>query len=246
MRFLIVSDIHSNVHALEAVLYAAEGEYDQALCLGDLVGYCADPNPVVEWARRSLRAIVRGNHDKACVGLEGLEWFNPVARAAALWTMRVLSPENTTYLRDLPMGPIALDQFQILHGSPLDEDEYLVNALDAMQLDGYLDKNVSFFGHTHLQGGFAFRRRGLERLPRMTPKDTETALYLDPDAVYLINPGSVGQPRDGDPRAAFALYYPHQNAVIFKRVSYDVEAAQKNIRQAGLPDALARRLKLGQ
>ncbi|HBY61965.1 MAG TPA: metallophosphoesterase [Solibacterales bacterium] len=246
MRYLIVSDIHANAQALEAVLYAAEGEYDLALCLGDLVGYCADPNPVVDWARAGLRAIVRGNHDKVCVGLEGLEWFNPVARAAAVWTMRVLSPANLTFLRDLPMGPVIVDQFQILHGSPLDEDEYLVNSLDAMQLDGYLDRRVSFFGHTHLQGGFAFLRRGVQRLPKMSPKESESALYLEPDAQYLINPGSVGQPRDGDPRAAFAIFYPDQNALIFRRVAYDVEGAQKNIRDAGLPEALARRLKLGQ
>jgi predicted phosphodiesterase len=122
VRYLILSDIHSNWEALEAVLADAGGSFDEALCCGDLVGYGADPNRVVEWVRSNVRIVVRGNHDKGCAGLEDLDWFNPIARSAAQWTAAVLAPENLEYLRNLPKGPIPLDSFQILHGSPLDED----------------------------------------------------------------------------------------------------------------------------
>ena len=114
MRYLILSDIHANWEALEAVLADARGDYSEILCCGDLVGYGADPNAVVEWARGQVKAVVRGNHDKACAGLEDLEWFNSVARAAAIWTGRALMPENLDYLRNLPQGPLAMDSsFQI-------------------------------------------------------------------------------------------------------------------------------------
>jgi predicted phosphodiesterase len=120
VRYLILSDIHANWEALETVLDRATGKYDEVLCCGDLIGYGADPNAVCDWCRAHVKVVVRGNHDKASVGLEDLEWFNPVAKAAALWTQAALTPENAEYVRNLPQGPITMDGFQIIHGSPLD------------------------------------------------------------------------------------------------------------------------------
>jgi diadenosine tetraphosphatase ApaH/serine/threonine PP2A family protein phosphatase len=245
VRYLILSDIHSNWEALEAVLADAAGTFDEALCCGDLVGYGADPNRVVEWVRSSVRFVVRGNHDKGCAGLEDLDWFNPIARAAAEWTATVLTPGNLEYLRSLPRGPLPLDSFQILHGSPLDEDEYLLTAGAAAQEAPYLDRDVSFFGHTHYQGGFFLHRNGVRRIPQVRPSESNAVLALEHDAAYLINPGSVGQPRDGDPRAAYLVYDTGDRTVEYRRVKYDIARAQAKIRAAWLPELLAERLEVG-
>jgi diadenosine tetraphosphatase ApaH/serine/threonine PP2A family protein phosphatase len=227
------------------VLADAEGAYDEILCCGDLIGYGADPNTVIEWSRAHVKAIVRGNHDRASVGMEDLEWFNPVARSAALWTQRELTPENCEYVRRLPRGPLAVGGFQVVHGSPLDEDAYMVGASDALQALTYVDSRLSFFGHTHLQGGFAFRDSTLQILSRPDARETELTLRIQPESVYLINPGSVGQPRDGDARAAYAIHDAKANAVLYRRVRYDVQKAQAKIRGANLPPVLAERLAMG-
>lgn len=156
MRYLVLSDLHSNKEALDAVLDDARGEYDLIVCCGDLAGYAADPNPVLDWARANLHAVIRGNHDRGCAGTEDLEWFNPTARAAALWTMAQLTEVNFNYLRSLPRGPLGVDDFQLIHGSPVDEDEYLVSVADARNVFPYLETEIAFFGHTHLQGGYGW------------------------------------------------------------------------------------------
>ncbi len=245
MRYLILSDIHANWEALEAVLDHARGAYDTVLCCGDLVGYGADPNRAVDWARQQQVVTVRGNHDKACAGLDDLEWFNPVARSAALWTERALTSENLAYLRNLPRGPLSVEGFQILHGSPLDEDEYLVSTLAASQVTEYLETSLSFFGHTHVQGGFMFLRSGVRRIPPASTGIGSQALELEDAVLYLVNPGSVGQPRDADPRAAYVLYDPRVRRIEFRRVSYPIEKAQAKILSAGLPELLAARLATG-
>ncbi len=244
MRYLIVSDLHGNWDALEAVLADAREDYDDVLCCGDLVGYGADPNRVVDWARGAVRLIVRGNHDRACCGLEDLEWFNPVARAAAAWTQNALTQENIEYLRALPPGPIAADSFQILHGSPLDEDDYVVSNTAAAQLAPYLDRVLSFFGHTHLQGGFLCHRNGVKRIGP-PGRDRRMTVELERDLLYLMNPGSVGQPRDGDPRAAYLIHDSEERTVEFRRVEYAIQSAQAKILDAGLPELLAVRLEFG-
>jgi predicted phosphodiesterase len=244
VRYLILSDIHGNWEALNAVATHARGAHDAVVCCGDLVGYCAEPDAVIDWVRAHVGVVVRGNHDKACAGLVDLEWFNPVARAAAEWTGRALTPANLEYLRNLPQGPAVVGSFQVLHGSPLDEDEYLVSAFEVMQIQNYLEKRVSFFGHTHLQGGFICHSNGVRPLGGPWPSK-ETTLELDPDTWYLLNPGSVGQPRDGDPRAAYVLYDPEARLVQYRRVAYDVGAAQRKVRAAGLPEILALRLETG-
>ena len=246
MRYLILSDLHANWDALEAVLQQAEGHYDRVICCGDVVGYGADPDAVTEWVRQNVTAIVRGNHDKACAGLEDLEWFNPVARAAAIWTQTVTQPRNIEYLRQLVRGPEQVNGFQILHGSPLDEDEYVISELDAAHAAPYLDASVNFFGHTHVQGGFLCHRNGVKRLRKLVCLgEAGDPLELDQDCNYLINPGAVGQPRDGDPRAAYAIYDVANKMVNFYRAVYNVVSAQRKFVEAGLPELLASRLASG-
>ena len=245
MRYLILSDIHANWESLEAALEHAAGKYDQVLCLGDLIGYGADPNAVTEWVREHAAWVVRGNHDKAAVGLDDLEWFNPVARAAAVWTQRELTRENADYIRSLPRGPLALDGFQMVHGSPLDEDEYILGVADAGLVFGYLETRLTFFGHTHLQGGFIWNHARVETIEKTHAAEERQTLELDPECAYMVNPGSVGQPRDGDPRAAYVLYNPEESFLIYYRLPYDVGKAQEKIRRAGLPPLLADRLATG-
>lgn len=245
MRYLILSDIHGNWEGLAAVLESAAGHYDRIICCGDLIGYGADPNAVVDWTRANVALVVRGNHDRACTGQEDLEWFNPVARAAAIWTQQALTPENAAYVRGLPQGPLLAGGFAVMHGSPMDEDQYVVEARDAAPVFAYLEAPVAFFGHTHLQGGFMWIRQRARQV-RIAAEAPDTGLLeLETDCAYLLNPGSVGQPRDGNPRAAYILYDPEERVVHYHRVLYDVAAAQGKIRRAGLPQVLADRLAVG-
>ena len=240
-QYLIVSDIHGNYEALEAVVEDARGRYDRIICLGDLVGYGADPNLVAQWAKSNVASIVRGNHERACTGTDLLESFNPTARVSALWTRDALTPGNSQYLEHLARGPLRVMHngdggFDLVHGSPLDEDEYLVGLEDVLLLGQHLETKLTFFGHTHLQGGFMLAPRSASRVLM------HRVLQLEPDYYYLINPGSVGQPRDGDPRAAYALYSPDDRTVEFRRVRYDIGKAAAKILQAELPESLALRL----
>jgi predicted phosphodiesterase len=245
VRYLILSDLHANLEALNSVLADVAGGWDRAVCCGDLVGYGADPNAVVEWVRANCPTVVRGNHDRASTGMDDLEWFNPVARAAALWTLQALSPENAGYIRNLPKGPLTLNGFQVVHGSPFDEDEYVIAASEASNAFGYLESRLAFFGHTHVQGGFIWNRSRVETILRPAAESGSEDLEIDPDCAYLVNPGSVGQPRDGDPRAGYALYDSVAHRVTYCRASYDIHMAQKKIQDAGLPTILADRLSVG-
>jgi predicted phosphodiesterase len=245
VRYLILSDLHANWEALESVVRETAGQYDKAICCGDLVGYAADPNLVVDWVRSHCAVVVRGNHDRACTGLDDLQWFNPVARAAALWTLGNLTRENIDYTATLAKGPVLLDDFEVVHGSPYDEDEYVLAAGEAVQAFTYLESRLAFFGHTHVQGGFIWNHSRVETIGRISPRSGSESLPIDPDCAYLVNPGSVGQPRDGDPRAAYAMYDSEAQTVTYHRTVYDVETAQKKIRDAGLPPILADRLVVG-
>jgi diadenosine tetraphosphatase ApaH/serine/threonine PP2A family protein phosphatase len=245
VRYLILSDLHANWEALYAVIRDAEGRYDEALCCGDLVGYGADPNAVVEWVREHCTITVRGNHDKACTGQDDLEWFNPIARSAALWTLEALTQANAAWTRDLPRGPVIRNGFQVVHGSPFDEDEYVIAPEEAGQAFGYLETRLAFFGHTHVQGGFIWNHSRVEIVPGTSLRSDRQVMEIDPECAYLINPGSVGQPRDSDPRAAYALYDSDAQMVTYRRVPYDVSTAQQKIRNSGLPPVLADRLALG-
>ncbi len=239
MSYLILSDIHGNLEALQAVISDAAGRYEQILCLGDLVGYGADPNAVTEWVEANAAVVIRGNHDRICSSEASAEYYNPAAQASVLWTRAALTESARTYLRNLPRGPVAVDEFDLTHGSPLDEDEYLIGIGDVSSLRGHLQSSLTWFGHTHLQGGFLLSRGGVKRIAANRP------LEIEPNYYFLINPGSVGQPRDGDWRAAYAVYSPVERTVEFRRVAYDVDRAAGKIRKAGLPDFLAVRLYEG-
>ena len=247
MRYLVLSDIHSNLEALDAVLRASAAQrYDAVLVLGDLVGYGADPNAVVERVRSlNPKAIVRGNHDKVAAGLDDAEDFNPMAKAAAYWTRESLTPETLQYVRALPTGPQIVDgTIEICHGSPLDEDQYVVADIDAARSIAAAHTALCLFGHTHvaLSAHMDSQRRLEIEAPQGHPEFVTT---LDPDSKYLINPGSVGQPRDGDARAAYAIVDLDANVVTLYRVAYPIEVAQKKILDAGLPPMLAYRLGMG-
>ena len=250
MRILVLSDIHGNLDALEACL-AYAGPYDTVVNLGDIVGYGANPNEVIERSRNLGKHFVRGNHDKASSGLMDLKDFNPIAGLAALWTRDQLTPENLEWLRALPAGPIQIPgvpEVQFVHGSPIDEDEYVVTLHDALAPLSALPVSVTFFGHTQLQGTFSFKTTAGDayRPPYNTIGQSETSmLALKRDVRYLVNPGSVGQPRDGDWRAAFAIFDTDKWVVTFHRVPYNLKNAQDRIVAANLPQRLATRLAAG-
>ncbi|MBY0507864.1 MAG: metallophosphatase family protein [Bryobacteraceae bacterium] len=245
MRYLILSDIHANWQALEAVLADAAGQYDRILCLGDYVGYGASPNEVVDWARAHVSVNLRGNHDRAACGLTSLDWFNDHARASALWTMAELSAENKAWLRALPQGPLPHEDFALIHGAPLDEDEYITSPDLARDALDYLEPALAFFGHTHLQGGFVRAGRRMLTVPRLPAKERAAVYEWQPGTRCLLNPGSVGQPRDRDRRAAYALYESGAHSLAYRRAEYDVPLAQAAIDAAGLPPILSARLAEG-
>ena len=250
MRILLLSDIHANLEALDACLAAAPS-FDLIVNLGDIVGYGASPNEVTDRSREIGKIFVRGNHDKAATGLMSLDDFNPMASAAAIWTRDQLTAENLEWLRALPHGPISLPDFpdvQLVHGSPNDEDEYVVSLGDALAPLISLGMPLTFFGHTHLQGGFFANGSSADgfRPEYGTVGQAESVpLQLKREVRYLINPGSVGQPRDGDWRAAFALYDTDANVVHFYRTPYNLKDAQDRIFAAKLPSRLATRLAAG-
>ena len=250
MRILVLSDIHSNLEALDACLAAAPA-YDLVVNLGDTVGYGGNPNEVIAKVQALGKVFVRGNHDRAVSGLMNLEEFNPVAGLATLWTREQLTARNLAWLRDLPQGPIHLDELpgvQFVHGSALDEDEYMVSARDAIEPLITNQVPATFFGHTHLQGGFVLTGEISEayRPGYRTVGQAESSDWpLRKDRHYLINPGSVGQPRDGDWRAAFATFDSEAWIVTFFRVPYNLRVAQEKILAANLPQRLATRLATG-
>jgi predicted phosphodiesterase len=250
VRILLLSDIHANLEALDASLAAAPS-YDAVVNLGDIVGYGASPNEVTERSRGLGKTFVRGNHDKAATGVMELDDFNPMAAAAAIWTRSELTLENLDWLRSLPHGPVLLPEFpdvQLVHGSPTDEDEYVVSLGDALAPLITLTMPLTFFGHTHLQGGFfanGSSADGFRPEYRTVGQAESVALQLKSSARYLINPGSVGQPRDGDWRAAFALYDTETQVVYFHRTPYNLKSAQDRIFAANLPPRLAIRLAAG-
>jgi len=241
----VLSDIHGNIDALEAVLRHAEGTYERVVCCGDLVGYGAAPAEVIAWARESAQVIVRGNHDVAAWSEAGLRGFNPAARAAIVATRELLDGEDLRWLQDLPIGPVCEEDYQVAHGSPADEHEYLVEGWEVEPLCAVLERKVCFVGHTHIQTGWSWQRGGLQRLPRPSLTEEQRTLDIDPGYLYLINPGSVGQPRDGDARAAYALWDPEDRLLSFRRVRYNVRAAQMRIMDGGFPPVLAERLGEG-
>ncbi len=244
MRILILSDIHGNLEALQAILLGLE--YQQVAVLGDLVGYGANPNEVIDLVRQlNPIAIVRGNHDKVAAGIsEGLD-FNATALEAIRWTQNRLTESNRDYLHDLPVGPMVFnDSITIAHGSPMDEEEYIFQEWIALRSFQYFQTPICFYGHSHVP--MVIGSCGGSDLQVHLPKESEICrLPQENNLRYLINPGSVGQPRDNDPRACAAILDTDAEEIRYVRAAYDVSAAQERIRSAGLPDYLADRLALG-
>jgi predicted phosphodiesterase len=246
LRYLILSDMHANWDAFAAVLRRARRKrFDAVLVLGDLVGYGGAPNQVVEAVRdlgpRLIR--VRGNHDKVVAGIDNGANFNQTALTAAQWTTGRLTPANLRYVRDLPQGPLQVEEgVAICHGSPLDEDTYVFSDVDAYEIFSHYTVPVVFFGHTHIPSVFSLEGR---RLGVTALRGDGGTILLQPQGRYLINPGSIGQPRDRDPRASYMTYDSKRRVVRWYRIPYPIAEAQKRIRKAGLPNNLADRLAVG-
>ena len=249
MRVLIISDIHSNLEALDAVLAAAP-EHHAIWNLGDTVGYAANPNEVIEKLQRVEGISIRGNHDRACTSGTDNDDFSPIADQAVQWTRGVLTREHSRWLELLPLGPVSpcTSDVSCVHGSPVHEDEYLFSPDDALLAFQAADARITFFGHTHQQVGFATDGEDLYRVEPLFSTDDdadEFELPLRRGFRYLLNPGSAGQPRDGDWRAAYALYDEDRAVFTWHRAPYDISRTQQSIRRAGLPDFLADRLRAG-
>lgn len=250
MRLLLLSDIHSNLEALEACLAAAPPT-DITVNLGDIVGYGASPNEVMERTRALAGIFVRGNHDKVVAGIDTVESFNPIAGVAAIWNREQLTSERLSWLRDLPKGPLAMDKLrgvQYVHGAADDEDRYVVTPEDAASELIKSEAGITFFGHTHIQGAFQLQGdvvRAVHPAYETVAKQETWDLPLKEGLNYMINPGSIGQPRDGDWRAAFAVFDSDEEVVTFFRLPYEVRLAQEKIMAAHLPARLATRLAAG-
>ena len=248
MRFLILSDIHSNIDALDAVLARVQrSSYDRLLVLGDLVGYGASPNEVVNRIfDLKPDAIIRGNHDKVATGAKGIDSFNRIAAEAARWTQKVLTPENRSRVAALPAGPKNVDrEVEICHGAPSDEDTYVSDETSAAAAIESAHRPICFFGHTHIPVAYVKNGNNLSVL-HLQPRGPEaTVVKIVKKNRYLINPGSIGQPRDTDPRASYATYDSRKQRAEIRRVPYQIDLAQQRIAEVGLPESLAFRLGLG-
>ncbi|HUP44764.1 MAG TPA: metallophosphoesterase family protein [Thermoanaerobaculia bacterium] len=245
VRALVVSDLHSNAAALRAVFSRVRRKrYDEIVCLGDFVGYGAEPNQVLDAMRtaRGRKLYIRGNHDRVAAGLDDAAAFNAPAREAAFWNRDHLSGPNRRFIEKLPVGPLAHDGVMLCHGSPADEDEYVFTIPHAAQIFEMFDAPIILYGHTHLPVIFSIDRNGEVT---GTLVRGETTWRLEPDRRYLINPGSVGQPRDRDPDASFAIVDTIRRTASFFRVEYAIEKTREAILRAGLPRILADRLRVG-
>ncbi len=244
MRALIVSDVHSNLEALTGVIKDAElqGTVDEVWSLGDLVGYGPDPGPVIDLVRETVHRAVVGNHDLAAAGKLSLEDFNPFAAEANRWTSGVLDDSQRRYVGDQPLRA-EVDEFTLVHGSPRDPVwEYVISARSAVVNFNHFDTFRCLVGHSHV--------------PFICRPDPEIgAAFMSPSYGHpfvlgerrlIVNPGSVGQPRDGDPRAAYAVYDSDSETITHYRVEYDIAATQDKMRAHGLPEFLIERLEYGQ
>lgn len=243
MRYAIISDIHGNLPALEQVLAAlADERIDQYLCLGDIVGYGASPNECCQLVQQTAAICIRGNHDEAIVRSGKEDWFNAEARACLLWTRQQLTEENRHWLASLE--PIAqVGEITLCHGSVPDPDYYTTTAQGALHSFAAMSTSLAFFGHTHYAEWFKYRSDW--DLPAQHSHPEGGICQLEQDFQYLINPGAVGQPRDDNPQASFAVYDDEQQQVTIHRLDYDIPAAQQKMFAAGLPPSMALRLALG-
>lgn len=241
LRNLVISDIHSNLEAFEAVLDDA-GSVDEIWCLGDVVGYGPDPNGCVERLTSRPHQCIAGNHDWATVGKLALDDFNREARQANLWNREQLTPQNLEYLESLP-DALVLGEFTLVHGSPRYPIwEYVMDGTIAWESFSYFDGPYCLVGHTHVPAAFGLDH-ARERVDEFTPSP-DTLMDLSSGRL-IMNPGSVGQPRDGDPRASYLVLDTGANTVEYCRVEYSFEVTQEKMIELGLPSRLATRLQYG-
>lgn len=238
-RTLILTDIHGNKDALDAVV-ADAGPADRIWCLGDIVGYGPEPAACLAWVRAHCAIVLSGNHDYAVFEPSVVRDFNPNAALAAEWTRAALSPEEIGYLRSLP-SLIEVEGVTLAHASPADPIwTYILSVIEAHEAFGAFSGALCFVGHTHVAACYADTDGMIARVPVVNDEAFPLA-----DSRFIINPGSVGQPRDRDPRAAYLWYDPDARSVVWKRVAYDIAATQEKILAAALPERLASRLAIG-
>jgi len=239
MRYALIADIHSNLEALQSVLASIGKEkIDQILCVGDIVGYGANPVECIHLIKEKCDKCICGNHDSAVIGFTDVDFFNPFAKQAVFWTSEQISEEEINYLASLKFVERE-NNFTMVHAT-LDrarEWGYILNTFDAATNFQLQADTICFVGHSHVpvayqkKGNFVSGHRFINK--------------IEPDCQYIINVGSVGQPRDGDPRASYVIYDDQAQSFILKRINYDIAKAQKKILDAGLPQILADRLSIG-
>lgn len=243
MRYGIISDIHANLPALTRVLeYFDSAQIDAYLCCGDIVGYGAHPNECCDRIRELNTVSVMGNHDEAAWRPQKDQWFSPAARVCIQWTRERLTDDHTQYLQELPRDT-SVDGIHLCHGSLPDPDEYVYESLSAQPTLDQMAEQVCFFGHTHCAGWFVQRQP--ETVPVKHNGEAGGQISIEDGSKYMINPGAVGQPRDGNSQAGCAVYDTDDGTVTIKRLGYDIEAAQRAIIRAGLPEQMASRLATG-
>lgn len=240
MRYGIVSDMHSNLEALDSCLDALSKErIDKYICIGDIVGYGADPSVCIKKVRELDALTVLGNHDAGCTGSLDLSYFNSYARDAIIWTKKVLSQSELDYLKGLELVK-EMGDLTFTHGSLVNPGDfnYILNRHEALSSMEVMTKKILFIGHSHVPGVFERRDDDLRYFYREKIKVSE-------NAVYIVNAGSVGQPRDGDNRASYVIYDDRKSEIFIKRIGYDISGAREKILKAGLPKILAYRLDEG-
>lgn len=244
----VIADVHSNIEALDEVLhFFAERKAEGYICCGDIVGYGPSPNEVLERIAKlkPLRAVV-GNHDLAALGKMDIKWFNNFAQSAALWTRGQLTTKSTNFLGSLKRVQSSPKGFMVVHGSPRNPiEEYLMTPEQFLDNINYIAVSPCFVGHSHLPWCFGRDRGTPLGVASFFLKDREK-ISIDPKEAWILNPGSVGQPRDHDPRASCAIYDDNRHEFGLHRVPYDIAAVQQKMHRAGLPDFLGRRLTHGQ
>ena len=242
MKYVIISDIHGNLEAFEAARKEIEKTSpDKILCLGDLVGYGASPNECVEAAREICDATVAGNHDFGAIGRTDIAYFNMYAREAILWTAKALKEDALDFLGSRPLTEVVDDNIRIVHATPRDPERwnYIFSHEHALGEFDAFEEQICFIGHSHQPTIY-------ELMDRETLIVSVDRVKVRKGRRYLVNVGSVGQPRDGNPKAAICIYDVDKSEIAIERIEYDVEAAKKRITDAGLPAVLANRLSWGE
>lgn len=238
-KIAVISDIHANLEAFEVVLGEIEKkEVDKIICLGDIVGYGPNPNEVVELVAKNNIISIKGNHNEGMISPSVAFQFNEFGRKALEWQRKIMERKNIDFLKTLPFELIH-NNVQMVHGSPSDYFKYIITLTDALYEESFMKKKKVFVGHSHRAGVFSITDK------RYFPLPEGGEFTFEDDKKYIVNPGSVGQPRDLNPDASFMVFYPEENRILIKRVSYPYKLTREKILKAGLPEFLGDRLIVG-